>query len=318
MQHEQLTPSSTAASKPLAFFTSPSRMLASLALGLAGLAASQAGFAQVAAVPCDGRLYISQGSGQDTTLNYSNGSLPLSFASQGTSSATYNALGMNPNGYLYAMNGASNQLLQINPTNGTATIVTNVTNLPAASYNSGTFSTDGTYYVKAFGSNSTIYAINIANATATAIPLVNAANAAFAFTTSDLAWASGGLYSVDDNEQLYSINTSTGLVTPIGSAGSSGSVFGAQFGFTNGLFGAYNNGSGFYQINLTTGARTLVSVAPAAASNDGANCPSAAFAAIVTTPTASVPVPTLGQWTLMLLAGLLGTMGMVGVRRRLP
>lgn len=128
---------------------------------------------------------------------------------------------------------------------------------------------------------------------------MNAAANPAPFTASDLAWASGGLYATDDAGQLHSIDVATGRVTDIGTADATGGVLGAQFGFTDGLFGAANDGSGYYQINLATGQRTRLSTAPPATSNDGANCPLAAFAAVKPAP---APIPTLGHWALMLLA----------------
>ena len=285
------------------------------ALGLLCFATSQAAVAQVA---CDSRLYISQGAAaSNTTLNHSNGSLPLSFSAQGTAGVIYNALGMSPTGPLYAMLDNSNQLLQINPTDGSVSAPVAVSGLPSVYYNSGAFSTAGTYYVKPRGDTSVIYAIDVVSNSATAIPLVDTSSNSVSFPASDMAWASGALYAVGDGGQLRSINTVTGVVTAIGSPDTTGGVLGAQFGFTNGLYGAANDGSGYYQINLTTGQRTLLSVAPQAASNDGANCPTAAFGVTVPPqPAPPVAVPTLGEWTLILLAGLLGAVGMVGSRRR--
>lgn len=311
---EQLTSVSTNALRHPTLSRSV-RLRTAAAVGLLCFSTSQGAFAQVA---CDSRIYISQGAAaSNTTLNYSNGSLPLSFSAQGTAGVTYNALGMSPTGYLYAMLDTSNQLLQINPTNGSASAPVAVSGLPSVYYNSGAFSAAGTYYVKPSGSTSVIYAIDVGTSTATAIPLVDASSNPISFPASDMAWASGGLYAVGDGGQLRAINTVTGVVTAIGSPDLTGGVLGAQFGFTNGLYGAANDGSGYYQINLTTGQRTLLSAAPPAASNDGANCPTASFGPTVTPePKPPVSVPTLGEWALILLAGLLGVVGMVGARRR--
>jgi uncharacterized repeat protein (TIGR01451 family) len=87
------------------------------------------------------------------------------------------------------------------------------------------------------------------------------------------------LYSVTQAGQLISINPTTGAVANIGPLnGVTGGVFfGGLFGAPNGLFGALNNG-GFYQIDIATGAVTLLSGAPGSTSNDGANCAAAPIA----------------------------------------
>nr|WP_198970889.1 hypothetical protein [Xylophilus sp. ASV27] len=109
----------------------------SATIALMGLTVSQAAFSQanIPPVACDARLYISQGNGGPTSLYYSNGSLPLSFALQGNAPAgvQYNALGMSPAGLMYAMNAGDNVLLQINPANGSVSTLGPVTGLPAAS-----------------------------------------------------------------------------------------------------------------------------------------------------------------------------------------
>lgn len=241
-----------------------------LALGLIAPAFAMAQSA------CDGKLFLSQGS--PTKLNgVSTEANPLVFTDIGTTAAEgYNALGYSAsNGTLYAMRTDSNgnHLLAINQTTGVVTDTGAVTGLPATPvYNSGTVGSNGVYYVKPLGNTQVVYAIDTAANTATAI------NLSLAFTTSDLAWvggASGGLYSVSDTGQLYAINVGDGTVTALGTADNTGGVLGAQFGATNGMFGSANNGSGFYQINLLTGAKTLISGSPGSGSNDGANCPDA-------------------------------------------
>jgi len=246
-------------------------------LAVLGLALPLAAWAQVPV--CDGRLFLSQDS--PTNLNLINTSTsPLTFTQQGPNAAlTYNALAYSPsNGVLYAMqvSGATtNHLLQIGQTTGTVTDLGAVASLPTSpTYNTGTFSSTGVYYVKPFGATNVLYAINVSTLTSSTI------NLSQSFTTSDMAWVggpSGTLYSVDDSGQLFSINVGTGAVAAIGSPDTTGGVLGAQFGGTNGLFGSANNGSGFYKINLTTGAKTLISGTLASGNNDGANCPNAAI-----------------------------------------
>lgn len=254
--------------------------------------------ANAMAATCDSSLYVSQDN--PTTLYYSSGSLPATFTSRGTATGTYNALGYNTtDNTLYAVANSSNTLVQVNDANGSTTSVGTVTGLPSGAYNAGAFDVSGNYYVKPFGATNIIYKIAVsATPSATAITLDTA------ITISDMAWSGSSMYATDDSGQLYSINVSTGAVAAIGSPDATGGVLGAQFSFTSGLFGLANNGSGIYQIDLTTGARTKVSDAPASGNNDGASCPNASFPGPAA-PSAPAAVPTLGQWALMLLAGAL-------------
>ena len=164
-------------------------------------------------------------------------------------------------------------------------------------FNSGAFSADGKYYVKPFGDNSELYRIDVAASppTATLITLSQT------FTTSDMAWSGSLMYSTADNGQLYSIDVATGVTTPIGAPDTTGGVLGAQFSSTNGLFGAANNGSGMYRINLGTGQRDKISNAPASGNNDGASCSDAAlFESLSPEPQPKSPVclctATLAVW----------------------
>jgi len=234
--------------------------------------------ASMAQVACDGRLFLSQDA--STSLNsVSTDTNPMVFTSIGAAaSLSYNALGFSPtDGLLYAMRTDSNgnHLLNVDQSTGAVTDLGTVTGLPATPvYNSGTVGSNGSYYIKPLGNTSVIYAIDTGAKTATAI------NLSLAFTASDIAWAggaSGGLYSVSDTGQLYAINVANGAVTAMGAPDASGGVLGAQFGATNGMFGSANNGSGFYQINLLTGVKTLIAGSPGSSTNDGANCPNAAI-----------------------------------------
>ena len=230
----------------------------------------------MAQVACDSRLFLSQNA--PTSLNsVSTDTNPMVFTGIGGASAvSYNALGYSPtDGQIYAMrtDANGNNLLSVNQSTGAVTVVGAVTGLPASpAYNSGTVGSDGTYYVKPFGNTSVIYAIDTSALTATTITLDTA------FTASDIAWvggASGGLYSVSDAGQLYAIDVGTGAVSAMGTPDGTGGVLGAQLGATNGMFGSANNGSGFYQINLLTGVKTLIAGSPGSGTNDGANCPNA-------------------------------------------
>ena len=109
----------------------------------------------------------------------------------------------------------------------------------------------------------------------------------------------------------------TGVTTPIGAPDTTGGVLGAQFSSTNGLFGAANNGSGMYRINLGTGQRDKISNAPASGNNDGASCSNAAlFESLSPEPQPPTAVPTLDIAGLGLLSLLGAGAGAVALRRR--
>ncbi|ARU06038.1 hypothetical protein CCO03_16405 [Comamonas serinivorans] len=217
---------------------------------------------------CDGTLFISQNT--PTTLLHS--AFPVNFQAVGSAAPmTYNALGHHTNGDLYGLQTSSNTLLRINQTTGVVTTVGAVAGLPVASYNAGTIGTNNLYYVKPVGNTNTLYTIDPTAAT----PTATATTLSQSITISDMGWVSGLLYASADDGQLYAIDPATGTVTAIGAPDNTGGVLGAQFSGPNGLFGVANSGAGFFQISLTTGARTLLSGAPASGNNDGASCPTA-------------------------------------------
>ena len=226
------------------------------------------------AIGCTGALYLAQ---SNTLYSVNTTSNPFTYPAIGVNQAgAYNAIGINPvNGRMYAMGSvaSSNDLYVINA-NGTSINLGPVTNLPLGAYNSGEIDNLGNYYVKESGSNNLLYRINLTTLTATSIPLsmsISVADLAFRTTNSFLYTVS------NDTGQLMSIDPATGTVTGIG--GSPGTIaFGALFGSSTGEIYGSENGGGFYQFNLTTGQRVLISNSPASGSNDGAHC--------VTTPIA--------------------------------
>lgn len=222
---------------------------------------------------CDARMFLSEGA--NTNLwEIDAGTSPFTTTMLGTGSIRYNGTGYNPlDNYLYAMryNAPSNEILRVG-SDGSTQNLGPVAGLPALYYNSGAVSAAGIYYVRGTatgnGPSSQLYAIDLATLSATTINLDTA------ITTSDIAFVGSTLYTVSDAGQLYAIHVSSGSVQAIGAA-VSGPIFGAQFGAPNGLFGAANNGAGFFRIDLATGARMRVSDGMSAGNNDGANCPTA-------------------------------------------
>lgn len=218
------------------------------------------------AIGCTNALYLAQ---FKTLYSVDTSSNPFAYPPIGDASGDYNAIGIHPlNGRMYAMPSiASNNLWIINP-NGSSVNLGPVTGLPADAYNSGEVDNLGNYYIKASGSNNILYRVNVTTLVATPITL------SASITVADLAFrtTNGLLYTVsNDTGRLMSINPANGTVTGIGP--SPGTIaFGALFGSSTGEIYGSENGGGFYQFNLTTGQRVLISDSPASGSNDGAHC----------------------------------------------
>jgi len=80
------------------------------------------------------------------------------------------------------------------------------------------------------------------------------------------------LYGVDRRGKLTKIDVRDGTVTQIGSD-HTGYEFDSSFSDKNGRFFANDgNGNGFFEFNLNTGVKTLISNSQFATFNDGANC----------------------------------------------
>ena len=264
-----------------------------VSLAFASLAVACGAFA---APVCNGDIYLSQSATTENTYLLRNTGTPVNFVTQGQASHVYNSLAFHPTNGLYGIVTFSTELLKIDETTGASTSLGLISGLPTtlaaggtatANYNAATFGIDGTYYVKESNNNTALYAVNtsVSPAVATAITLSQAIN------ISDMGWVGDRLYSYGDNGQLYSIDVSNGMVTLIGSPPTTTPIprFGSQFSGTNGLFGIDNNGTGFYKIDLTTGALTKISDAPGSSNNDGASCPTAEVLSI-TPPKADLQI----------------------------
>ena len=221
---------------------------------------------------CDSRMFLSQGpnvSTNTTLYNINTSGNPFTFPTIAQGSTNYNALGFNPSDfYLYGIEnigGSSNHLIRIGADGSTVDLGA-VTGLPVGDYNNGDIGSNGILYVRPKASSNLMYAINLSTLTATTI------TTSISFVAVDLAWIGGKLYTVvNTTGQLISIDPATGTVTNIGAP--AGAIqFGAMYGAPNGLFGNDNAGTGFYQIDLVTGTRTLISSSPGAITNDGAHC----------------------------------------------
>lgn len=216
---------------------------------------------------CSNNMYLSQ---LNILYNVDTATNPFTYTQIGAASATnYNAIGINPlDGFMYGMLANSNTIIRINA-DGSYNTLGSVTGLPGAViYNAGEIDNLGNYYVKINTNNNQIYRINLTTLTATLITLstsVNLPDIAYNTTT-------GLLYGVNStNGQLVSVNPTTGVVTPIGITPGAANI-GAMFASSTGEMYGVNNLGGFYQFNLSTGQRVLISNAPPSSGNDGAHC----------------------------------------------
>ena len=216
---------------------------------------------------CAPGMYLSQ---VNKLYDVNTTSNPFTFPLLGTSSVDYNSTAINPlNGIMYGIRTLnSNVLVAINP-DGSSINLGPVTNLPTGvTYNAGEIDNAGNYYVKVNNDNKQLYKINLSTQTATLITLDTS------IFVGDMAFniTNGLLYTVIiPSGQLVSINPTTKVVTPIGTSPGVG-TFGAMFASSTGEIYGIDNGGGFYQFNLTTGQRVLISNAPGSNGNDGAHC----------------------------------------------
>ncbi|WP_144284021.1 DUF6923 family protein [Chryseobacterium echinoideorum] len=233
---------------------------------------------------CSNNMYLSQtpmSSSSTTLYTIDTSTNPFTYPSIGTAAIAYNGIGLNPlDGRMYAMQQSSNNLRVVN-TDGSTTNLGAVTGLPSASYFGGEIDNSGNYYVIAniAAGTSTLYKINLSTKTASAISLKYANNTTATLYLPDMGYSitTGLLYGVNGftnsgtTRQLVSINPNTGVVTNIGGTYNE-SHYGAMYTSSTGeVFGIRNDG-GFYQFNLTTGERILISDATPSSGNDGAHC----------------------------------------------
>lgn len=235
---------------------------------------------------CPGQndFYLSQGPNVTTGTQFqkiTRTTNPFSYTNIGSTAhgVTYNALGYNINdNFIYGINqtnDSSNELILIDAT-GNVFNLGAVSGLPVGSYISGDMDSSNQLYVIPNGVTSTLYKINVSTKTVVQTIALNRS-----ISTADIALrkTDGLFYGVDSNQindtnqgRLFSINASTGAVSYIGARDTSVFRFGAMYADSTGrIFGNANDG-GFYQFNITTGVKTLLSSSPSNFINDGAVC----------------------------------------------
>lgn len=140
---------------------------------------------------------------------------------------------------------------------------------------------DGHYYIT--GRNSRmgeIYKVKLSDLSVTALVLseeVAIQDFSFYKNVNDAIAEGQFLYGVERDGPLIKIDVTNGTVTRIGS-NHSGYKFDSSYSDKNGRFFANDsNGNGFFEFDLQTGEKSLVSNSQSATFNDGANCINAAL-----------------------------------------
>ncbi len=182
----------------------------------------------------------------------------------------YNAIGYNPeDNYIYGL--YYRNLIKISKT-GKIIDLGKVNALPATfdDYQlfAGAVYDSEHYYVAGMGiDTNTMYIINLNDKNVTEKTLSESIN------IKDFSLSPDGslLYGIIDGGQFVKIDTTTGIVTKVGEAHSG--EFDSTFSDKNGRFFANDSqGSGFYEFNTHTGAKSFLSDSQAATFNDGTNC----------------------------------------------
>jgi uncharacterized repeat protein (TIGR01451 family) len=262
------------------------------------------------AFSCDGTFYqIRQGANGTSNLfkvnrsssTYATTAVNVVNGSSNDLGVLLNGLAYNSqDGYMYALNTTGSgstaptsiQMYKIGA-NGISLIGT-VTGMPNIQVASGTFDKSGHYFVTSQNTGTTdynLYRFDLTAGTtagrlaATALPLYDAGNAAPVNDTFyDIAYnpIDNYLYGVLTVGTLWRIdqrsNATHALVTPKQATAGNGNVgtaffdvAGNLYAYSNGTVGTANSG-GFYQVNLTNGAYTLISSIDPASVSDGASC----------------------------------------------
>lgn len=277
-------------------------------VGLAALAAP-ASANVVPALPCNVSTgYLAQGT--PTTLFAEQfGAGAATFTQIGTAATqTYNAIGINPaDGYIYATELTTPDILRIDPTTGVVTDLGATTPALSGSFwNVGVFDTAGNYYTLG-DSSTTMNVVNVTTLTTTSLTLSAAPIA------NDLSFGPGGFLWGDTGTtapvgQIVRVNVATGAVdffnAPAGTPQTN--VYGATFTYGNGNIGLGFNGGGLYQVAIANPASaspafTVVSSQTTASTtnNDGTSCISPPVdLGIVKTGPATVLVGGAVQWQL--------------------
>ena len=124
----------------------------------------------------------------------------------------------------------------------------------------------------------------------------------------------GILYAISNDKSLYTISTATGtpsLIGPTGIPGNTTAVIGLAYDACSQiLYANEGNLKQLFILDVTTGAATLVGSNGVNDAIDGLAWKGPCGVAI------SNPIPTLSEWGLIAMAGVLGIVGFMVIRRR--
>jgi len=241
-------------------------------------------------------MILTQGNGSNLTTFYHiiTSTNPFTFDQMFQINYNVNSTGYNPvDNYLYAFptvgtSANPTTMIRVDASGGVAVLSVSGTGY-SGGYKGGTFDDKNNFFLAPNTAATAIYYVNLNSTPYTQHSLTLSASV----NLPDLAWnpADGKLYGVDGTSGRLTIITPTynasgiptsATVTFVG-ANSSLNAFGAMYLGSNGaVFGSLNGtaaaGGAFYQFNIATGARTLISPAPYSSVNDGANCPTVPIA----------------------------------------
>jgi len=241
---------------------------------------------------------LSHSSGGQTVFYYVDVSTnPFTFQTMFTIPYSTNSFGYDPvDNYLYAFPGvnsdptlAANTLLRVDANGNYDVIpVTAPGTAPGGGgYKGGTVDDNEIYYLSANTDDNALYYIDLK---ATGGYVTKRFAVGTTVNLPDIAWnpQDGKLYGVENSTASSSANLGKlVIITPtisggvptgatvahVGKTNNSIYAFGAMYLGSNGVvYGSLNQG-GFYQFNVSTGARVKISDSPSSSTNDGANCP---------------------------------------------
>ncbi|CAA6798383.1 MAG: Unknown protein [uncultured Sulfurovum sp.] len=240
---------------------------------------------------CDSNMYISSSTNRITgatgrmwlhRVNTAQNPFNFEVIESTGAAELYNATAYNPDdNYIYGL--YHNELIQISR-GSLATNLGTIPGLPSRFTTKQLYAgaiADGYYYVTGRNSKQIeIYKIRLSDKSVTIITLSQAVaiqDFSFYKNVNDAIPDNTFLHGVDRDGKLTKIDVRDGTTTAIGSD-HIGYEFDSSFSDMNGRFFANDsNGNGFFEFDLLTGNKNLVSNSQSATFNDGANCINAAL-----------------------------------------
>ncbi|MFJ3231260.1 DUF6923 family protein [Streptomyces sp. NPDC086787] len=197
--------------------------------------------------PCSGQIMVVSGTGTVQLYTGTPGAGTVTFSPVGTPQPLYNAIAIDPStDIMYGLQGSAQNLIEVNP-DGTTTTVGAVAGLPAQAspYSSGGFDGSGNYWVTQ-GGKSTLYKINVANAT-----LVQSLALSQTVRLADIAFADGFFWGADPTGAIIRIDPTTGTTTNFPGQLPVAPNYGGMFTYGNGDLGFVSNAGNLYRVEVT-------------------------------------------------------------------